>query len=503
VRIRTVSYVSICIVFLTVALVWSSRQYAYTGARQTPSGHGPTGEFVPDKSVAPAATTFVVNNAGDQDDSNIGDGHCDIDGNLGNGDQCTLRAAVSEGKVGNTGHSVNFNLPSGSVIVLNTQLPSFSGNVTIVGPGSNQLTIQRSTAGGTPSFSIFFFAPINGNFTDAVSGLTIANGSSGCLVNQSFDTVTLTGMVVKNCTGTNGGGILNGGIMTITNSTITGNVASGNGGGIYNSGSSNNSGLNLTDTTVSGNSATGSGGGIHNEGGPANFSRITVNNNTANTQGGGIANSNSGANLTVTNSTVSGNTANAVNGNGGGIANIGVGSTLTLTNVTVTANASSATGGGGVSNVANTVTIGNSIVAKNTGGFADLKGTFVSGGYNLIGLSGGDGLNNGVNGDQVGSPGAAIDPLLGALADNGGATKTHALLVGSPAIDAGNSSQITDQRNLTRPVDDPTVANAAGGNASDIGSYEFNPYQVNTLVDADDGACTSLATGNGCTCAKQ
>ena len=104
-----------------------------------------------------------------------------------------------------------------------------------------------------------------------------------------------------------------------------------------------------------------------------------------------------------------------------------------------------------------------------------------------------------MNHDQVGLPGAAINPLLGPLANNGGATRTHAPLVGSPAIDAGNSSQLTDQRGQARPVDDPNVTNAAGGNATDIGAYETNPIQVNSIIDADDGQCGALGTGNGCT----
>ena len=62
------------------------------------------------------------------------------------------------------------------------------------------------------------------------------------------------------------------------------------------------------------------------------------------------------------------------------------------------------------------------------------------------------------------------DPLLGSLADNGGPTPTHALLEGSPAIDAGNSTLTTDGRGFYRPVDVTGVPNASGGNGSDIGA---------------------------------
>jgi CSLREA domain-containing protein len=435
----------------------------------------------------PAATTFTVNSTGDLDDSNIGDGHCDTDGNLGNGDQCTLRAAISEGRVGSQGHSINFNLPAGSVIVLNSALPAFQSNVTIVGPGSRQLVIKRNTAGGTPNFTIFSFVPINGNFNNSISGLTIANGNNpnsggtfpqgGCLFNMSPVISTLTDLSLRGCTGTNGGAINNGGTLTLIDSTIDGNTASGSGGGIFNNGD-----------------------GFFTASGIVTLTRTTVSNNFADAQGGGIANGGSKSSLTLTNSTVSGNTATgAVAAGDGGITNAASTNTVTLTNATVTANVAPVGGAGGIGNVSGTINIGNSIVAKNTGGFSDVRGTFNSQGYNLIGLSAANGLNNGINNDQVGTPGAAIDPLLGSLADNGGATKTHALLIGSPAIDAGNSSQTTDQRSSARPIDDPTVINAAGGNGSDIGAYELKAFQVNSTADLNDGACTQLGTGNGCT----
>src|SRR5260370_25869021 len=76
-----------------------------------------------------------------------------------------------------------------------------------------------------------------------------------------------------------------------------------------------------------------------------------------------------------------------------------------------------------------------------------------NGDYNLIGDGTNmTGLSNGVNGNQVGSAASPIDPLLGPLADNGGPTKTHALLPGSPALNAGDPSQLgtADQRGVVR-----------------------------------------------------
>ena len=122
-------------------------------------------------------------------------------------------------------------------------------------------------------------------------------------------------------------------------------------------------------------------------------------------------------------------------------------------------------------------------LATDTG---DIEGDFTSLGYNLIGDIGvGGGFTDGVNGDQVGAAGSPIDPLLGALADNGGPTLTHALLTGSTAINAGTSTgaPITDQLGAAR--DDGLI---------DIGAYEFDPSLPAAIdLDGDD----SSGTGSG------
>src|SRR5207302_3758754 len=130
----------------------------------------------------------------------------------------------------------------------------------------------------------------------------------------------------------------------------------------------------------------------------------------------------------------------------------------------------------------------------NTGVGPDVKGTFNSQDYNLIGNTSGASFT-GTTAHNI----TNVNALLGLLANNGGPTLTHALLPGSPAIDAGNSLLATEQRGQPRTVDDPSVANASGGNASDIGAYESHKLQVNSLADTDDGACTDVGTGNGCT----
>jgi hypothetical protein len=99
----------------------------------------------------------------------------------------------------------------------------------------------------------------------------------------------------------------------------------------------------------------------------------------------------------------------------------------------------------------------------------DISGVLTSDGYNLIQNTNGCRIVGDQTGNIYGS-----DPLLGPLQDNGGPTRTHALLPGSPAIDAGSSGGLTtDQRGVPRPYDVPGVPNVADG--SDIGAFEWTP----------------------------
>jgi uncharacterized repeat protein (TIGR01451 family) len=311
-------------------------------------------------------------------------------------------------------------------ITLTTAELLINKNLTIIGPGANLLSVQRSAAGGTPAFRIFNITPASVIAT--ISGLTIANGNTPSV----------------------GGGILSNGVATITNSTISGNTASSSsGGGIVNGSGT----MTIINSTISGNSA---GGGF----------------------GGGI-NSVAGT-LTVTNSTISGNSVTDEQGisYGGGISNIG--GTLTLTNSTISGNTAQYLGGGIVNSGGGTLRSKNTIIALNTAppGAPDVFGPLTSQGFNLIGNKSGATITP-TTGDQIGTPGSPINPLLGPLQDNGGPTFTRALLPGipgipgSPAIDKGHSSgSTTDQRGFTRPVDIPAIPNATGGDGGDIGAFE-------------------------------
>jgi hypothetical protein len=257
-----------------------------------------------------------------------------------------------------------------------------------------------------------------------------------------------------------GGGIENFvGTLVLTNSTVTGNTAGLLGGGILNSSGT----LYLTDSTVSENRTLDSGGGISNvryyryhpyPPAVAILTDTTVSGNTAQYQGGGIQNFES---LTLTSSTVSGNSA--LQGDGGGIIAYG---TLTVTSSTVSDN--TAVSGGGISSFTYDpalATIKNSIVADN--GVDNCAGSTSSLGFNLT-----DDTSCGFA-DPTDL--FADDAMLFPLQDNGGPTETHALRSGSLAIDAGGPDcPPTDQRGVARP--DGTC---------DIGAFELGAAEVPVL----------------------
>ncbi|MEY2526319.1 MAG: hypothetical protein QOE73_1090 [Verrucomicrobiota bacterium] len=398
----------------------------------------------------------------------------------------TLRQAISDASAGDT---INFARGLTTISLTSAEL-LIDKNLTISGPGANLLSVQRD-ASASANFRIFNIA---GNFHVTISGLTIANGhfsdpystgQDGCGIANGGGTLTLTNVTISGNTGTGpsdgAGGLFNAasGVVILTNSTISGNSAEA-GGGIFNYGT-----LTVTSSTISDNMAItggfggGDGGGIWNYGGTVTLTNSTVSNNTADfSGGGGIYNYGSGT-VTLTDSTISGNKAQATGGGpvGGGIANIS----------------------------GSTVNARNTIIAKNTADSGpDIYGTLTSQGYNLIGNTSGMTLTGTTTGNQLN-----VDPVLGPLHDNGGPTFTQALLSGSPAIEAGNSSgSNTDQRGFARPVDDPVIANASGGDGSDIGAYEVQADQlpgcknINSVVsNTNDSGAASLRDVIGNVCA--
>ena len=137
--------------------------------------------------------------------------------------------------------------------------------------------------------------------------------------------------------------------------------------------------------------------------------------------------------------TVSGNSASS--GTGGGILVEGSSAAVTILQSTIADNDAS-TSGGGLRIAAGNVLLHNTLIADNsaTTSNPDVYGAVLAASsYNLVGDGTGlSGISDGQDGNQVGTGGSPIDARLGPLADNGGPTQTHALRVGSPALDAGS-----------------------------------------------------------------
>lgn len=413
---------------------------------------------------APAAT-FTVNSTGDAGDANTADGVCATAATV-----CTLRAAVQQANAAAASDTITFAIPASdagcaggvcTITLTNGELSHFSssGGLTITNAtGANNLLISGNNAS-----RIFLVSSTN----LTLDGVTIINGNGTGTTSTAFN-------------GFGGGIIQLGGTLTLTNSRVTRNSSAVRGGGIY---AQSGATVTLTNSIVDSNTSSGSAGGISVEESSAGVSSTlmltnsTVSNNTAQSSGGGILSNNNNT-ITLINSTVSGNAS----GSGGGGIFLNFGGTLNLTGVTVANNRSTSatctTCAGGISNGSGTANLNNTIVAGNTAANSssspDFRGAISStSSYNLIGNNqGASGITNGTNGNQVGTPTNQIDPRLEPLANNGGATQTHALMADSPAIDRGNSFGLTtDQRGLPRPVDLAAYSNAADG--ADIGAFEL------------------------------
>jgi hypothetical protein len=331
----------------------------------------------------------------------------------------------------------------------------------------------------------------NGNATLTVSASTLngnsASDSGGGIFNNGNTgnaTLSVSGSILRGNSAGYGGGIYNNGyagsaMLLVSASTLSGNPAIYSGGGIYNKGYNGKGTLTVSASTFSNNSAQ-YGGGIYNDGytGSATLtvSASTFSSNSASGSGGGIYNngeSSGTGSVQIANSTLSRNLAS---GDGGGIYNDGTSSgkaTLLVRASTLSGNSAGGGNGSGIRNNGGggsaNVEIGSTILKAGASGanIANLSGTVSSDGYNLTSDGGGGFLTG--TADQINT-----DPMLGPLQDNGGPTFTQALLPGSPAIDKGKnfSGYPTDQRGFPRTVDRPCIANAPGGDGTDIGAFE-------------------------------
>jgi hypothetical protein len=299
-----------------------------------------------------------------------------------------------------------------------------------------------------------------------------------------YASLTLENSIVSNNSAGTGGGIFTNRRVSLTSSTISDNRASLRGGGIFTQTTAGT--LVITKSTISNNSAP-NGGGIYNNGNYSTIESSTISNNSAD-YGGGIYIGGYEHSLTVENSTVSGNNATS---RGGGIYNAARG--FTLVNSTVSNNSAPYNQSGGIHQGAYPMFYKNSIIAWQKSGKDcgwNYYGYIRSRGYNIV--------SDGTCTQSYSQPTDLtheVVPLLGSLQNNGGPTHTHALLPDTVAIDwipsgsNGCGTDITeDQRGVPRPF----------GTGCDVGAFEFGE------IDSDgDGipdefdSCPLTAPTNG------
>jgi hypothetical protein len=425
-----------------------------------------------------------------------------------------------------------------------------AGDMTITGPGANELAVHGYTDTLSNAHRVVDVDPTR---TATISDLEITGGDEGGAGNRigggirNQGDLTLTRVLVEgnqtraqgiggSTALSNGGGIANFAVLTLNNTTVTDNpaLATNNqndafsavseGGGIYSEGD-----LHIHSSSIDSNTASaadtgvilnaqdpiGRGGGVEVNSGTfdADHSSFSENEASGSSQaltgpargdGGGIAFENfSGAtNNRLELSTVAFNTTSATAQapvhHGSGVDLLAdtptdiVSSTIAYNGAdpagtTAGANVNSE---GGTASFENTI-IANPLVSAPTDNCAN--GSFTSNGHNLeFPAATGTPCYTPATGDTNADP-----KLAGALALNGGSTNSLALLPGSGAIDVGSNAGQTagflgqDQRGLTRPVDFSGIANGAG-NGSDIGAFEV---QKDCVAQAAPGAsCSPPAT---------
>jgi len=297
------------------------------------------------------------------------------------------------------------------------------------------ITFSNTLSGDTIVLTNGQIALAKGLAIDASSlpdGISVSGNNSSRVFEVLPVAVSLTGLTIRDgdAPAPGGGGILNNGVVTVTNCTFAFNTAV-------------------------------DGGGFNNSGAMATIVACTFSTNTATSDGGGLRSSGSGAVVTILQSTFTGNSVDSPTGGGAINASLNASSSMFLNGCTIAGN--SATGasaeGGGIlrSGAGGTFTITNCIVAGNFAtvpGTENLSGSITTNGPNLIGGS----------------------PLLAPLGDYGGPTQAMPPLPGSPAIDGATngSSFAVDQRGFPRVV----------GAYPDLGAVEgvYNPVGP-TLTD--------------------
>lgn len=468
------------------------------------------------------SVTFVVDDTGDTSDAAPGDGTCaDANG------ACTLRAAAEESFAGAVTPpcdtaDTDVQLQVTGTIALAAPVSFQSAcclrAISIVGPGSSALVLE----GGGLSFGgsgcagyradvtgvTIASAPVGiddlGAGIGFATGLTLSDvvladndvglrlgfrsnavlndstvsGSTGNGIGPNDDSLVTLGVALDHTSVVDNGadGIAHQGFsLALQASTVARNGGTG-----VDSLAMGWRSVSVVDSTIAGNGD----GGLFLMLADASTVATVTGSTIADNHGTGLAAA--AGDLHVVNSTISGN---ATHGDGGGLY-LDYGHVL-LEQATITDNDADLDGdgtgdGGGVFiGIDGTVEISGTVLARNRdhGGEApDCGGSLASLGHNLVGASAGCTLTGGAGSDMTG-----VDPLLGPLADNGGPTRTHALVDGSPAIDAAGTCAVgTDQRGVSRPQ----------GPACDIGAFEsscgngtIDPGETCDDGNANDADC--------------
>jgi HYR domain-containing protein len=460
----------------------------------------------------------ILNNGGSVTLTNVKIQSCEA---LGKGDTVindhTTLDALGGGLASVTG--------TGNVVITGS---TFTGDTALGGNGANFNNGAGSWAkGGSIYFeggtlSIGNTSILSSNATGGNGGDGPGNQQNGGFGGSAFGggvyvgggTVTVNNATLENCfatggtsgTGQNGsepggdtggGGLYSSGNTAVTNSTFDSDSATGGnagpafgpdcfGGHEGGDGGAARGGAILADggtlivdtATFASNSAHGGNGG---NGGQTNGG-CGFHGNGGLAHGGAITNNNT-ATLNIKHSTISSNDAH------GGNTGVNQGGASKPPRLVAEGT------GGGIRVGPGTVTIENTIISGNTAANGlgdttgaptpgpDVDGTVTSNGHNLLGNAS-EAIGFTGTGDQTG-----VNPMLSALADNGGPTRTMALNPGSPAIDAGVAAgATTDQRGMLRTYDDPGTVNAATSDATDIGAFELQPICTLTCpTDISDG----------------
>lgn len=338
----------------------------------------------------------------------------------------------------------------------------------------------------------------------ATGGPTTQIGTGGA-INVANTKISISGSTISGNTSTTGGGIYaratsisapNATTVSISNSVLSNNSVSRNGGGVFTSYST----LSILNCTLSGNTGTGStseGGAICTADSPLTVKNSTLSGNSARIGGAIVADQGITFGVPpslIENSTISGNSATGTMSTDFGA--IYAVRPMLIRFCTITGNTTPAARRGAVGSWGGgfTITVYSSIIAGNTNGdigYLNSPSPFISQGYNVIGTGTGASL---ASFNQAGDQTGVLNPMLGALANNGGTMQTHLPQAGSPALDAGNPAAVAgvggvplyDQRGVpyTRVWD----GDGGGGARIDIGAVEVQTQPLPRAVFGDYNA---------------